>query len=90
MSDLKKLILNPETSSVDAGEVASVGGVSYRGGDRYFVWVGSRIVTARSKVGNIQAGDRRDLEPDPGWLVHRGQGEIEIEDRDGVCDRWLR
>ena len=71
MSDLKKLILNPETSSVDAGEVtASVGGVSYRGGDRYFVRVGSRIVTARSEVGNIQAGTGVTLNRTPdGWSI---------------------
>ena len=70
MSDLKKLILNPETSSVDAGEVTTVGGVSYRGGDRYFVRVGSRIVTARSKVGNIQAGTGVTLNRTPdGWSI---------------------
>ena len=70
MSDLKKLILNPETSSVDAGEVASVGGVSYRGGDRYFVRVGSRIVTAKSEVGNIQAGTGVTLNRTPdGWSI---------------------
>ena len=56
MSEIKTLILNPETSSVDAGEITTVGGVSYRGGDRYYVRVGSRIITAKSEVGDIQAG----------------------------------
>ena len=70
MSDIKKLILNPEISSVDAGEVTSVGGVSYRGGDRYYVRVGSRIITARSEVGNIQAGTGVTLNRTPdGWSI---------------------
>ena len=75
MSDIKKLILNPDISSVNAGEVTTVDGVSYRGGGRYYVRVGSRIITAKSEVGDIQAGTGVTLNRTPeGWsIVTRGK-----------------
>jgi hypothetical protein len=87
MSNLKKLIMNPEISSVDAGEITTVDGMSYRGDNKYFVRVGSKVITAKSEVEDIQAGTGVTLNRTAdGWaIVSKGKmksrtvTEIEID-----------